>query len=84
LNFLRMEKWLADRPAHPGGVARQWLNDLYRENKLVRGEFELVGRRVDLRAVTMPVLNIYTETEHIIPPPMTKALRQHVGSKNDT
>jgi polyhydroxyalkanoate synthase len=83
LNFLRMEKWLADRPAHPGGVARQWLNDLYRENKL-RGEFEVVGRRVDLRQVTMPVLNIYTETDHIIPPPMTKALRQHVGSKDYT
>jgi polyhydroxyalkanoate synthase len=84
LNFLRTEKWLADRPAHPGGVARQWLNDLYRENKLVRGEFEVVGRRVDLRQVTMPVLNIYTETDHIIPPPMTKALRQHVGSKDYT
>jgi polyhydroxyalkanoate synthase len=22
--LLRMEKWLADRPAHPGGVARQF------------------------------------------------------------
>jgi polyhydroxyalkanoate synthase len=84
MNFLRMEKWLADRPAHPGGVARQWLNDLYRENRLVRGKLELVGRRVDLREVTMPVLNIYTETDHIIPPPMTKALRQHVGSKDYT
>ncbi|MBV9432973.1 MAG: alpha/beta fold hydrolase, partial [Hyphomicrobiales bacterium] len=28
LNFLRMEKWLADRPAHPGEAARQWLKDL--------------------------------------------------------
>ena len=84
MNFLRMEKWLADRPAHPGGVARQWLDDLYRQNKLVRGEFEVVGRRVDLRQVTMPVLNIYTETDHIIPPPMTKALRQHVGSEDYT
>jgi polyhydroxyalkanoate synthase len=48
------------------------------------GEFEVVGRRVDLRQVAMPVLNIYTETDHIIPPPMTKALRQHVGSKDYT
>ena len=32
----------------------------------------------------MPVLNIDTETDHIIPPPMTKALRQQVGSKDYT
>ena len=84
MNFLRMEKWLADRPAHTGGAARQWLNDLYRENKLFRGELVLSGQRVDLGNVTMPVLNIYTETDHIIPPPMTKALRGRIGSSDYT
>lgn len=82
LNFLRMEKWLADRPAHPGAAARQWLNDLYRENRLVRGELEMAGEKVDLGRVTMPVLNIYTETDHIIPPAMTRALKHHVGSRD--
>lgn len=37
MNFLRMEKWLADRPHHPGAAARQWLIDLYKENRLVKG-----------------------------------------------
>ena len=36
LNFLRMEKWIADRPHHPGEAAKQWLKDLYQDNKLVR------------------------------------------------
>ena len=36
LNFLRMEKWLADRPHHPGEAAKQWLKDLYQQNKLVK------------------------------------------------
>ena len=35
LNFLRMEKWIADRPDHPGEAAKQWLKDLYQDNKLV-------------------------------------------------
>ena len=35
LNFLRMEKWIADRPHHPGEAAKQWLKDLYQDNKLV-------------------------------------------------
>jgi polyhydroxyalkanoate synthase subunit PhaC len=84
MNFLRMEKWLADRPAHPGAAARQWLNDLYKENRLIRGEFIVDGQKVDLGAITMPVLNIYTETDHIIPPKMTTALKDHVGSKDYT
>lgn len=84
MNFLRMEKWLADRPAHAGAAARQWLNELYRENRLVRGELVLSGMRVDLKNVTMPVLNVYTETDHIIPPPMTRGLRGRTGSSDYT
>lgn len=84
MNFLRMEKWLADRPAHAGGAAKQWLNDLYRENRLAKGELVLSGERIDLARVTMPVLNIYTETDHIIPPPMTKALKGCTGTTDYT
>ena len=49
--FLRMEKWLYDQPDHAGEAARQWLEDLYQDNKLVKGELELGGKRVDLRKV---------------------------------
>ena len=84
LNFLRMEKWLADRPNHPGAAARQWLIDLYKENSLVKGEFELEGELLDLKNITMPVLNIYAQKDHIIPPLCSTALSKHVGSKDYT
>lgn len=84
LNFLRMEKWLADRPDQPGEFARQWLKDLYQENKLIRGEFVLDGERVDLGQIQMPVLNLLTDTDHVIPPPMSRALGKHVGTKDYT
>jgi hypothetical protein len=29
LNFLHMERWISERPDHPGGVLRQWFKDLY-------------------------------------------------------
>ena len=45
LNFLRMEKWLADRPDHPGEAAKQWLKDLYQDNQLAKGEFRLGGKQ---------------------------------------
>jgi polyhydroxyalkanoate synthase len=82
LNFLRMERWLADRPNQPGEAARQWLKELYQDNRLVRKEFVLDGRAVDLEAIRCPVLNIYTETDHIIPPAMSRALKDHVGTED--
>lgn len=80
MNFLRMEKWIADRPAHPGGVIKQWLKDLYQDNKLVKGEFVLGDRTVDLKNVTMPVLNVYAKGDHIVPPAMTRGVGPLLGS----
>jgi poly[(R)-3-hydroxyalkanoate] polymerase subunit PhaC len=82
LNFLRMEKWIADRPHHPGEAAKQWLKDLYQGNKLVKGELELGGKVVNLKNLTMPVLNVFAKDDHIIPPTTTQALRLCVGSKD--
>ncbi|CCH79038.1 Putative Poly-beta-hydroxybutyrate polymerase (phbC, phaC) [Nostocoides japonicum T1-X7] len=80
MNFLRMEKWLADRPDHPGEAAKQWLKELYQDNLLIRNEWSLGGRRIDLSRVTMPVLNIYAEGDTIIPPPTSRVLRGRVGT----
>lgn len=73
-NFLRMEKWIADRPDHPGEAARQWLNELYRENRLTEGRFRIAGETVDLSDISCPVLNIYAQQDHIIPASCSKAL----------
>ena len=84
LNWLRMEKWIADRPDHPGEAAKQWLKDLYQQNKLVKGEFELGGQPVDLRRITMPLLNVYAKDDHIIPPATSKALGPLIGTQDYT
>ena len=84
LNFLRMEKWLGDRPHHPGEAAKQLLVNLYKNNELIRGEFRLGNRKVDLAKVAMPVLNVYAKDDHIIPPKTTQALAGAVGSRDYT
>lgn len=81
LNFLRMEKWISDRPDHPGAAAKQWFNQLYRENQLVEGKFHLDGRKVNLGHISVPVLNIYAEHDHIVPVSCTKALGEYVRPK---
>ena len=82
MNWLRMEKWIADRPDHPGEAAKQWMKDLYQQNKLVRNEWELDGRKVDLHNLRMPVLNVYAKDDHIIPPATSRALGPMLDPSN--
>ena len=67
-NFVRMEKWIFDSPDVPGETFRQFINDLYKKNLLVKNQLMVGGRRVDLTRVTMPVLNIYARFDHLVPP----------------
>jgi len=80
LNFWRMEKWIADRPHHPGEVAKQWVKDLYQNNCLVVNKLLLDSQRVELANVTMPVLNIYARDDHIIPTAMTRDVGKFLGT----
>jgi poly[(R)-3-hydroxyalkanoate] polymerase subunit PhaC len=82
--FLRMERWIADRPDHPGELLREWLRELYIHNRLVKGEFGFGGRRVDLAQVTMPVLNVFAAEDVIVPPPSSRGLKGRCGTADYT
>ncbi len=81
-DFLRMETWIFDSPDQAGETLRQFLKEIYQGNKLVKGEFTLGGRKVDLKNITMPVLNVYAEFDTLVPPVSSKALAKHIGSKD--
>jgi polyhydroxyalkanoate synthase len=83
-NFVRMEKWIFDSPDQVGEAFRQYNKDFYQRNALVKGEVEIGGRRVNLKDVTMPVLNIYATDDHLVPPAASKALEQYVGTRDYT
>lgn len=83
-NFLRMEKWIFDSPDQAGEAFRQFIRDFYQGNKLMRGEVEIDGERVDLGAVKQPVLNIYAQQDHLVPPDASRALKGVVGTKDYT
>jgi polyhydroxyalkanoate synthase len=83
-NFLRMEKWIFDSPDQAGETIRQFIKDLYQGNKLVKGKLMLGDRRVNLKKVTMPVLNIYGEQDHLVPPHCSCCVDELVGSKDVT
>lgn len=81
-NFLRMEKWKADTPDLAGEMYRKYIKDLFRDNKLVKGQFELGPYKVNLKNLTIPFLNIYATDDNIIPNSSTIAVMDHIGSKD--
>jgi polyhydroxyalkanoate synthase len=83
LNFLRMEKWLFGGPGVSGVAYHELVKRFLQGNQLVRGELILDGRKVDLGKLTMPILNIFAERDHLVPPACTTALGEHVGNKKD-
>jgi polyhydroxyalkanoate synthase len=84
VNFLRMEKWIFDSPDQAGEAYRQFLKDFYQENKLIKGEVKLGDKQVDLHNLTMPILNLYADKDHLVPPASSLALRDYVGTADYT
>jgi polyhydroxyalkanoate synthase len=83
-NFIRMEKWIFDSPDQVGEAFRQFTKEFYQRNALIKGEVRIGDRTVDLRNITMPVLNIYATEDHLVPPAASKALEQYVGTDDYT
>lgn len=81
-NFIRMEKWIFDSPDVPGATFRQFIEDCYKKNLLIQSKLELGGRRVDLKKITMPLLNIYGKFDHLVPPEACELLTRVVGSED--
>ena len=82
LNFLRMEHWKTDLPAITGEMYRKYIKDLFRDNLLIQGKMTLGGRKIDLRKMTVPFLNVYATDDKIIPNDSTRAIMSKVGSKD--
>lgn len=81
-NFMRMEKWVFDSPNQAGETLRQFINDLYKGNKLIKNELELGGKKVDLKNITMPLLCVCAEYDHLVPLSASRPLIEAVGSED--
>jgi len=79
-NFVRMEKWIFDSPDVPGETFRQFASDFYKKNLLIQNKLEIGGRHVDLKNITMPLLNFYGMYDHLVPPEACGMLTKCVGS----
>jgi polyhydroxyalkanoate synthase len=79
-NFLRIEKWLYDTPPIAGETFRQWVGDIYQKNLLVKNELKLGKELIDLSKITIPLLNIVADEDHLVSPQCSAPLNDMVSS----
>lgn len=83
-NFLRMEKWIFDSPDQAGEAFREFIKQFFQNNSLIKGKVCIGEHPVDLKNITMPVLNIYASDDHLVPPSSSKALGRFIGTEDYT
>lgn len=83
-NFMRMEKWIFDSPDQAGEAYRQFMKDFYQGNKLIKNEVMIGDKRVYLQNITMPILNLYAQQDHLVDPESSKALQRYVNTTDYT
>jgi polyhydroxyalkanoate synthase len=83
-DFLRVEQWIFDSPDQAGAAFREFVTWLYQENRLIRQQLEIGGRKVDLRELRMPILNLIGKRDHLVPPAASRALGSAAASRDYT
>ena len=83
-DFLRMEKWIFDSPDLAGETFRDFIKQFYQGNGLMHEGVRVGEHTVQLSQVSLPVLNIYAEQDHLVPPDASRAMRGRIGSTDYT
>jgi len=67
-DFFYMDHWIFDSPAIPGKVFEEYIVRWYQRNEIMKGSYDVNGIKVDFSKITMPVLVLAAEKDHITPP----------------
>ena len=80
--FLATERWGNDNVSFPGECYARYIDELYRENRLVAGTFTVLGRPARLPSIMCPVLAVAFADDHIVPLPSAQPLIDQVGARD--
>jgi polyhydroxyalkanoate synthase len=78
--YRMMERWGNETLPLPGGYFRQTTRELLQKNALYEGTLRIGGRLVELNKITVPLLHIIAQYDHIVPPACAQPLVERVGS----
>lgn len=79
---LRFDRWAFDQLPFAGQMAKDFANDFYIGNKLVKNTLEVRGKHADFSKITIPFLHVAASFDHIVPPAASKDLIDMVSSED--
>lgn len=80
----RMDKWMKDPVTFSGAAFKQMLNDFYKDNKLVNGEFKINGQLVDLKKITCNLLVLTSTRDELVLESQSSPIMDLVSSEDAT
>lgn len=80
--FGSIETWLYDSRPIIGHVFREIVDDIYKKNKLANNEMKIGEKLVDLKRITMPILNIVGGEDDLVPPESSRNITTKVPSSD--
>jgi class III poly(R)-hydroxyalkanoic acid synthase PhaC subunit len=80
----RMDKWTKDTASFAGEAFKQMFNDLYKENKLLKGELMIGGKQVDLKNIKCSLYVLSTSRDTLVLEPQSLPVMDMVSSEDKT
>ncbi|MCM3114187.1 alpha/beta fold hydrolase [Neobacillus sp. MER 74] len=80
----RMDKWTKDSASFSGAAFKQLFNDLYKDNKLLKGELTIGGRKVDLKNIHCSFFVFSTSRDTLILEKQSLPVMDMVSSEDKT
>lgn len=80
----RMDKWTKDTASFAGAAYKQFFNDFYKENKLLKGEMVVRGRKVDLKNINCPLFVFSCSRDTLIAEKQSLPIMDLVASLDKT
>jgi len=68
MQFFAIETWLYDSRPIIGEIYREIVDKIYKKNLLIKNRMKIGPKTVDLKNITMPVLNIVGMKDNLVPP----------------
>ncbi|HEX9845464.1 MAG TPA: alpha/beta fold hydrolase [Candidatus Nitrosotenuis sp.] len=82
LQFFSIETWLYDSVPIIGGVYREVIDQIYKENLLIKNKMKVDDKKIDLNNITMPVLSVIGTEDDLVPSQSSKKIMDVVSSSD--
>ena len=81
MQFFATETWLYDSPPIIGEIYRQFVDDCYKKNLLIKNEMVIDGnKKIDLSEIKQPFLNVIAKKDDLVDPQSSRAINDVIGS----